>query len=235
MAAMVLVAFTSCNSQGVTKKELKSEVDSVSYALGLSMANQVKGNFDEISTDLYMQGFKNGVDSTNILLKQENLNDIINTYFQKKQVESRKIAEEEALKKTEAEFADIKKASEDFLAANKSKEGVQTTASGLQYQVLKEGTGEKPMATSKVRVHYHGTSLDGKVFDSSVDRGEPYELLANQFVKGFTEGLLLMNVGSKYKFFIPQDLAYGAFPRQGGPIKPFEALVFEVELLDIIK
>ncbi len=105
----------------------------------------------------------------------------------------------------------------------------------MQYIVLKEGTGEKPKASSKVKVHYHGTSIDGKVFDSSVDRGTPTELIANQFIKGFSEGLQLMNVGSKYKFFISQELAYGATPRQGGPIKPFETLIFEVELLAIVQ
>ena len=122
-----------------------------------------------------------------------------------------------------------------FLEVNRSKEGVQTTDSGLQYIVLKEGSGDKPKAISKVKVHYHGTSLDGTVFDSSVDKGVPSEFFVNQVIKGWTEGLQLMSVGSKYKFFIPQELAYGAFPHQGSPIKPFSALIFEVELLEIIK
>ena len=87
----------------------------------------------------------------------------------------------------------------------------------------------------KLKVHYHGTFIDGTVFESSVDRGEPSEFFANQVIKGWTEGLQLMSVGSKYKFFIPQELGYGAFPRQGGPVKPFSALIFEVELLEILK
>jgi FKBP-type peptidyl-prolyl cis-trans isomerase len=118
---------------------------------------------------------------------------------------------------------------------NKSVSGVKITESGLQYIVMKEGSGEKPTATSKVSVHYHGTLTDGTVFDSSVDRGTPAEFGVSQVIKGWTEGLQLMNVGSKYKFFIPQELAYGATPRQGGAIKPFMPLVFEVELLGIVK
>lgn len=224
MTATVLVALTSCNSQGVTKKELKTEVDSASYALGLNMATQLKGNFDEMDKDLFIQGFNNGVDSTDILMDSKSLQLFLSTFFRKKQQEAQ-----------EKQFAGVKKAGEDFLAENKSKEGVQTTASGLQYIVMKEGSGEKPVAASKVKVHYHGTSIDGAVFDSSVDKGKPSEFFVNQVVKGWTEGLQLMSIGSKYKFFVPQELAYGANPRPNGPIKPFQALVFEVELLEILK
>ncbi|MCL4136524.1 UNVERIFIED_CONTAM: hypothetical protein GTU68_036805 [Idotea baltica] len=143
--------------------------------------------------------------------------------------------QEAAIAKAEKEFAPLKAESEKFLAENKTKEGVVTTASGLQYVVMKKGSGEKPLATSKVLVHYHGTTIDGTVFDSSVDKGKPYDPIINQMIKGWIEGIPLMNVGSKYKFFIPSDLAYGANPRPGGPIKPFAALIFEVELLEIIK
>ncbi len=235
MSATLLVVLTSCNSQTVTKKELKSEVDTVSYALGLNMSTQLKLNFDDINKELFIQGFQNGADSTDVLLKDVDLNTMLSAFFQKRQVAQQQQAQEEASKKAEIEFAEVKKAGEDFLAENKSKDGVKTTASGLQYVIMKEGNGEKPAATSQVKIHYHGTSLDGKVFDSSVDKGEPIVMGANQFVKGFSEGLYLMNVGSKYKFFIPQDLAYGANSRPGGPIKPFESLIFEVELLEITK
>ena len=105
----------------------------------------------------------------------------------------------------------------------------------MQYIVLKEGTGKKLEATSNVKLHYHGMLLDGTVFDSSVEKKKPYDARANQFIKGFNEGLLLMNEGAKYKFFIPQELAYGATPRQGGKIKPYMAIIFEVELLEIKK
>ena len=134
-----------------------------------------------------------------------------------------------------AEQATKNKAEGDkFLAANKTKPGVKTTASGLQYSVVKEGTGKKPTAESTVKVHYTGTLLDGTKFDSSVDRGEPAQFPLNGVIAGWTEGLQLMSVGSKYKFFIPYDLAYGE-RGAGADIKPYSALVFEVELLEILK
>ena len=109
----------------------------------------------------------------------------------------------------------------------------QRSSSGLYYVINELGTGVRPTSNSNVTVAYRGTLLDGTVFDSSVDRGEPAEFQVNRVIKGWTEGLQLMSVGSKYKFFIPQDIAYGAFPRQGGEIKPFDVLIFEVELLEI--
>lgn len=230
-----IISLVSCNGQGVTKKALKTELDSVSYALGLDMGTKVKANFEDINKELFVQGFHNGVDSTDIKISPEVINNVLNKFFQKRQEEAMKKQQEEATKKVEAEFADIKAEGEKFMETNKTAEGVQTTDSGLQYIVLKEGSGEKPTETSRVKVHYHGTLTDGTVFDSSVERGEPAEFGVNQVIKGWTEGLQLMPVGSKYKFFIPQDLAYGAFPRQGGAIKPFMPLIFEVELLEIVK
>ena len=131
------------------------------------------------------------------------------------------------------EEINYKKQGEDFLAANKKKPGVVTTASGLQYEILNKTEGPKPTSTTKVQVHYHGTTPDGDVFDSSVDRNKPAEFGLNQVIKGWTEGLQLMSEGSKYRFFIPQELAYGANP-SGDIIKPFMPLVFEVELLAIL-
>lgn len=221
---VVMLVLSSCTGKAQTTKSLATELDSVSYALGLNMANQIKGNFDDMDKDLFIQGFSNGVDSTNILIDSKDITLLLNNFFRKKQEQ-----------KQEEEFAGVKNAGEAFLAENKSKDGVMTTESGLQYMVIKEGNGQKPVPTSKVKIHYHGTSIDGTVFDSSVDKGAPIELVANQFVPGFTEGLLLMNVGSKYKVFIPYGLGYGASPRPGGPIKPYEALVFEIELLDIVE
>lgn len=123
------------------------------------------------------------------------------------------------------------KAGEEFLVKNQLKEGIQTTASGLQYQVLQEGSGsEKPTANAKVKVHYHGTLIDGTVFDSSVDRGEPIEFGLNQVIKGWTEGLQLMVIGEKTRFFIPSHLAYGN--GSAGIITPGSTLIFDVELLD---
>ena len=228
-------AIVSCNNQGITKKSLKNDVDTVSYALGIDIANKIKVNFDDIDKDLFIQGVLSGLDSTNILIEQEKVDVILREFFQKRQTEIRKKKQEEAALKAEEEFGDIKAEGIKFLEDNKAKKGVEVTESGLQYVVLKEGAGAKPLATSKVKVHYHGTLIDGTVFDSSVDRKKPSTFGVNRVIKGWTEGLQLMNVGSKYKFFIPQELAYGATPRKGGKIKPFAMLIFEVELLEIIK
>ena len=135
--------------------------------------------------------------------------------------------------KAEKENQLTKLAGEKFLEENKKNKDVLVTESGLQYIILSKGTGPKPNATSKVKVHYHGTTPYGEVFDSSVDRGEPITFGLNQVIKGWTEGVQLMPVGSKFKFFIPQELAYGANPQPGSAIKPYMPLVFEVELLEI--
>lgn len=231
----IVISLASCNNQTSTLKSLDSEIDSVSYALGMDMGLKIKMNFDDINQNAYVQGMKNGIDSTNMLLDSKGLTTVINTYFQKKQQEKMKEQQEAAAIKAETDFSESKVAGEKFLEENKTKDGVISTESGLQYIVMKEGSGEKPLATSKVKVHYHGTLVDGTIFDSSVDRGTPSEFFANQVIKGWTEGLQLMAVGSKYKFFIPQELGYGATPRAGGKIKPFDVLVFEVELLEIVQ
>jgi FKBP-type peptidyl-prolyl cis-trans isomerase FklB len=223
----VLVLLVSCNKNGAAQKQIKTELDSVSYAIGMDVAKNVKASFDDFDNDLFIQGFNNVIDSTDILLDPTVAQQVVRTYFQKKQKEEAAKRQEEALKNKEE--------GEKFLSENKTKEGVITTESGLQYMVLKEGTGEKPTTSSKVKVHYHGTLIDGTVFDSSVDRGEPAEFGVTQVIKGWTEGLQLMPVGSKYRFFIPSSLAYGANPRPGGVIKPNSTLIFDVELLEIVK
>lgn len=232
LGVIVLASVVSSCNKGVSNKPLKTEIDSVSYAIGLDVAKNVKSSFEDINTELFIQGYNNGIDSTNILLEEDKVGPILQAFFQKKQQEGMAKQQEEAAKKAETDFADVKTEGEKFLEENKAKEGVMVTASGLQYQVLKEGNGKKPTADSTVKVNYHGTLIDGTVFDSSVDRGEPAEFGVGQVIPGWTEGLQLMSEGAKYKFFIPQNLAYGATPR-GGKIKPFSALVFEVELLEI--
>lgn len=222
----VTSVLSSCGGQGVTKKALKTELDSVSYAIGMDVARNVKTNVAEIDSELFIQGYMNYLDSTNILIKEENCQQILSTYFQKKQAEK--------MQEQQAEGEKNKVANDKYLQDNKGKDGVKVTETGLQYMVMKEGTGAKPTAESKVKVHYHGTLIDGTVFDSSVERGEPAEFGVNQVIKGWTEGLQLMSVGSKYKFIIPQDLAYGA-RQTGDKIKPYSTLIFEVELLEVAK
>ncbi len=226
---VAIIGLASCQNKpgAVTKKELKTALDSVSYAIGMDVARNVKSSFDDFENDLFIQGYNNVIDSTDILLDQTQAQQVVQAYFQKKQ------QEEVAKRKAEGEKNKVEGAQ--FLTENLAKEGVKVTESGLQYKVLKEGTGAKPAADSKVKVHYHGTLIDGTVFDSSVDRGEPTEFGVNQVIKGWTEGLQLMKEGAKYKFFIPQDLAYGANPRPGGAIKPYATLIFDVELLEIKK
>jgi len=136
-------------------------------------------------------------------------------------------------KKMESQYGANKAAGEKFLAENKNKPGVVTTASGLQYEVIKKGTGAIPTDTTRVKVHYHGTLVDGTVFDSSIERKEPAVFAVNQVIKGWTEALKLMPVGSKYKLYIPQELAYSN--QNQGAIKPFSVLIFEVELISIEK
>ena len=224
LTVLVIGTLFSCDNQVKEVKSLETELDSVSYAVGLSMSSQLKNGFEDVNKEILIQAIRNGLDSTNLLLDSKDIQKTIQTYFQKKQEENKK--------KELAKFEVYKKEGIAFLEANKTQEGVKTTESGLQYSVLKEGKGKKAKTTDRVKVHYHGTTVDGTVFDSSVDRGTPSEFGVTQVIKGWTEGLQLMKVGSKYKFFIPQELAYGANPRPG-IIKPYMALIFEVELLEI--
>ncbi|WP_397446610.1 FKBP-type peptidyl-prolyl cis-trans isomerase [Polaribacter sp. R77954] len=228
----VLTMMVSCGNQKPDVSSLETELDSASYALGMDMAIKVKANFDEADTDLFLQGYRNGMDSTSLLIEQKELNNFLRAFFQKQQAEKMKEAQAKAAKEAETKFAHVKKAGEEFLALNKVKENVQSTESGLQYLVLKEGKGATVQPTDKVKIHYHGTTIEGKVFDSTVDRNQPYESAANIFVPGFNEALSLMKKGAKYRVFIPQELAYGAQQR-GQLILPFSALIFEIEVLEI--
>lgn len=230
----VLTMMVSCGNQKADVSSLKTEIDSASYALGMDMALKVKANFEEASTDLFLQGYRNAIDSTNLLIDQKELNTFLRAFFQKQQVEKQKAAQAKAAKEAEVKYGPNKIAGEEFLALNKVKDGVKTTDSGLQYIVLKEGKGDLVQPTDKVKIHYHGTNIEGKVFDSTVDKGKPYESKANIFVPGFNEALALMKKGSKYRVFIPQELAYGAQQR-GQLILPFSTLIFELEVLDITK
>ena len=223
VAIVILVA--SCNQNATAvQKPLVTELDSVSYAIGMDVAKNVKSTFQDFDNDLFIQAFNNVSDSSNILIDASKAQQIVRTYFQKIQKEAAAKAKEAA------EMNKIK--GDKFLLDNKKKPGVVTTDSGLQYIVLKEGTGVKPTTDSKVKVHYHGTLIDGTVFDSSVDRGEPTEFGVTQVIKGWTEGLQLMKQGAKYKFFIPSDIAYGV-RGSGAKILPNSTLIFDVELLEV--
>lgn len=230
-AGAVVASLASCNNSGVSNKSLETELDSASYALGMDMGVKVKANFSEIQKEMFIQGFSNAIDSANLKLEQKDLNQILSTFFQKKQAEDQKKRIAEEAKKYES----IKIDGEKFLEENKTKEGITVTESGLQYEVIKEGTGAIPVATSRVKVHYVGSLIDGSEFENSRTNNKPAEFNVNGVIKGWTEALQLMKEGAVYKLYIPQELAYGANPRPNGPIKPYSALVFEVELLEIIE
>lgn len=198
-------------------------MDKLSYALGLSFGQQIAQTNLQISDfKSFMSGIQTILEGKTPEVDLAECQQVLNDYFTKMQ-------EEEI-----ACSAEAKKAGEEFLEKNGKRPEVKTTASGLQYEVLKEGSGDKPKTSDIVRVHYHGTLIDGTVFDSSVQRGEPAEFGVNQVIQGWVEALQLMPVGSKYKLYIPYDLAYGQ-SGAGSMIKPFSALIFEVELLEIKK
>lgn len=208
---------SSCEQSKVSNVKLKNERDSLSYTIGLSIGSSfMQSDLTDLNYELLIKGMTDQKDSVGAMEMQE-----AEAYIQQVMT-----------KKQEAKAAIEKEAGINFLAENKTKPGVMSTASGLQYQVISEGTGKKPMATDMVTVHYHGTTIDGTVFDSSVDRGQPASFGLNQVIPGWTEGVQLMSVGSKYKFFIPENLAYGA--QSPSPvIKPYSTLIFEVELISI--
>ncbi|WP_307735009.1 FKBP-type peptidyl-prolyl cis-trans isomerase [Chitinophaga nivalis] len=199
---------------------LKTRLDSVSYGIGLNIADNLKAQgLENVNTTLLAKAIQDVLKSQPLTLSKEQSDMSISNYLQQLKTE----------KSAKNREAGVK-----FLAENKTKPGIVTLPSGLQYQIVKEGTGPKPTATDKVKTHYHGTLIDGTVFDSSVDRGEPITFPVNGVIKGWTEALQLMPVGSKWRLFIPADLAYGE--RQAGPkIGPGSTLVFDVELLDIVK
>jgi len=197
-------------------------VDSVSYSLGVNIGRNLKQqSFDTVDYYFLGKAIMDMINETDsLLIAQEESSKIINDYISsiKKKAYQKNVKESEA-----------------FLAENSKRPEVTTLPSGLQYEILVAGNGDKPGPTDRVTVHYHGTLVNGKVFDSSVQRGQPATFGVNQVIKGWTEALQLMPVGSKWKLYIPQDLAYGANPRPGGVIEPYMALIFEVELIEIAK
>ena len=206
--------------------ELKTQQDKASYSIGVSIGKNLKDQKVEIKTDILVKGLLDAYTGAKTQLTEKEMGDVLTQFQQEIMAKT----QEEAAKKG----GENKSKGEKFLVDNKNKPGVKTTPSGLQYTVISEGLGPKPTASSTVKVHYTGKLIDGTTFDSSVDRGEPIEFPLNGVIKGWTEGVQLMSKGSKYKFFIPADLAYGD-RGAGNAIGPNETLVFEVELLDIVK
>ena len=281
MAIAAAASLASCTAQA-PKANLKSDLDSLSYSIGMAQTQGLKGyltgrldvdtaymaefikglnegaNKTSKKDIAYMAGLQIGQqisnqmmkginqelfagDSTKTISKDNFLAGFIAGTLEKGGVMTMEAAQEYTrtametikAKAMEEKYADNKAAGEKFLAENKAKEGVKTTESGLQYKVITEGKGEIPADTCKVKVNYKGTLIDGTEFDSSYKRNEPATFRANQVIKGWTEALTMMPVGSKWELYIPQELAYGS--RESGQIKPFSTLIFEVELVGIEK
>jgi FKBP-type peptidyl-prolyl cis-trans isomerase FklB len=199
---------------------MKTGTDSLSYALGLSLAQFYKQQgIKTVNTVLVSKGINDALKGEKLLLTEEQMNLCITNNLEKMKEEKSSVN---------------KKAGEEFLASNKTKPGIVALPSGLQYQVLKEGTGPKPSISDTVKCHYHGTLIDGTIFDSSVDRGQPAEFPVGGVIKGWVEALPMMPVGSKWKLFIPSELAYGNYSPPGSKIGPGSTLIFDVELLEIV-
>ena len=201
-------------------------MDKLSYALGLGIGQQLSQmGANDISAEDFAQAIKDVLEGNELKVSHREAQAIVQDYFQK---------QEQKLQAQRAEAGKAhKEAGEKYLAENAKKEGVITLPSGLQYQVLKEGNGKKPTAKDTVQCHYEGFLIDGTVFDSSIQRGEPATFPLQQVIAGWTEGLQLMQEGAKYRFFIPYRLAYGE-GGAGASIPPFAALIFDVELIQVM-
>ena len=199
-------------------QKLTNEIDSVSYSLGVNIGENLKTQFPDINLKNFELAIKNVLDNQKEpKISGADAQKVIQNYFQKQQAKASESVIEEGKK---------------FLTENSKKDGVITLESGLQYEIIKSGEGAKPTINDQVTTHYHGTLLDGTVFDSSVERGQPATFPVSGVIKGWTEALQLMTVGSKWKLFVPYDLAYGE--RGAGPkIGPYTTLIFEVELISI--
>ena len=201
-------------------------MDKLSYALGLGIGRQLSQmGAQGLNIDDFALAIKDVINGEELKVGDKEAQTIVNQFFQE-QEQRQRAAAAEAGKAAKA-------AGEQYLAENAKKEGIITLPSGLQYQVLKEGNGKSPKATDKVRCHYEGMLIDGTLFDSSVQRGEPAVFGLNQVIAGWTEGVQLMKEGAKYRFFIPYQLGYGEHGA-GASITPFAALVFDVELIDVL-
>ena len=214
-----LILFIACKTEKTNKTaNLITELDSVSYSLGVNIGENIKTQFEDINLDNFEAGIKDVLEKdVEAKISDNQAQAIIQSYFSKKQQKQSESVIEEGI---------------NFLRENGKREGVTTLASGLQYEIINDGIGPKPTIEDNVTTHYHGTLIDGTVFDSSVDRGEPASFPVGGVIKGWTEALQLMAVGSKWKLYVPYDLAYGE--RGAGPqIGPYSTLIFEVELISI--
>ena len=218
LVQFLLITLYSCNGQNTPSNQKMTKQDSVSYSIGHLMAGSLKSmGSSDLNFDIIAQGIEDALNNSSIISAEE-AKQMVNNHMSEIQ---EKLGVEEINK------------GKLFLDKNSKEPGVEITESGLQYRHEVLGTGDSPTSSSSVTVHYKGTLLDGTVFDSSYNRGEPVSFPLNGVISGWTEGLQIMKVGGKTTFFIPQNLAYGANPRPNGPIPPYATLIFEVELISI--
>ncbi|OGT76454.1 MAG: hypothetical protein A2W76_08200 [Gammaproteobacteria bacterium RIFCSPLOWO2_12_47_11] len=218
--SFLIALFSLSTASAWAAAELNTEKQKLSYALGAYFSQGISQQGVDMDIPAFMQAVEDVLNKAELKLSDEELQAVLTQY------------QEKLANERNASANNNKAAGENFLAENRKKEGVTTLPNGIQYKVLKEGTGPKPKSDSEVKVHYHGTHINGEVFDSSYDRGEPISLSLAQVIKGWQEALPLMSVGSKYQFYIPAELAYGD-RGAGTSIGPNEALVFDIELLGI--
>ncbi len=213
------IVLISCNKQvQQAGKALETEKDTISYCLGVNYAkSNMDNNFDTVSTAIIANAMDDVYKENELKISEDNAAQILQSYYMKK----RRQMVSENLEKGQK-----------FLAQNKEKEGVKVTESGLQYKVIKEGSGKSPTDSSQVKVNYKGTFIDGEVFDSSYDRGEPATFSVDRVIPGWSEGIKMMKEGAKWEFYIPSDIAYGERGTRG--IDPNSTLIFEVELLEVL-
>lgn len=219
----VTVANSAYLPKATQLNEQSDDATKVGYSLGYLMGDGNKDTVDDLQLDAFFQGFRDAYINKDPAISKAKMQQVLLDYQKRKEVEYAKQVEKMAVNN----LANAKV----FLATNGKKAGVKTTASGLQYQVIKAGTGAKPKASDKVKVHYEGRLMDDTIFDSSYKRGEPVTFPLNQVIKGWAEGVQLMNVGSKYRLFVPPNLGYGE--AGNSDIEPNSLLIFDVELLDI--
>jgi FKBP-type peptidyl-prolyl cis-trans isomerase FklB len=231
LTIVIAIMLSSCAKNAVQSTKMKSNIDSVSYAFGIFYYGAL--NNDSLGPDLNLILIAKAmldVNENKSAIAEEEARTLIMTFMNKREVE-KKAKQAEIDKVTYKDYIDQNAA---FLAKNKEREGVIVTPSGLQYEVIKMGTGALPTGESTVKVHYVGTLIDGTEFDSSIKRNQPAEFPVSGIIPGWTEALQLMPVGSKFKIYLPDSIAYGA-TGYGTQIRPYSTLIFEVELLDILK
>ncbi|MBN2665515.1 MAG: FKBP-type peptidyl-prolyl cis-trans isomerase [Bacteroidales bacterium] len=229
LTSVVALMLGSCAKQSISNAKIKTSEDSLSYAFGIINFNALQADSLQLNPKIVAKAMFDG-ENGKPEMTDEIARGVIMSYVTGRQAE---MAERQA-EQDKIQYKDYIAENEAFLAKNKEKAGVTVTPSGLQYEVITMGTGNKPTINSTVKVHYVGTLMDGTEFDSSVD-GEPAQFPLAGVISGWTEALQLMPEGSKFRIFLPQDLAYGSNPPPGGVIKPFSTLIFEVELLDIVQ